>query len=89
MSEPIKELYKICQEERTKLAALLAETSLERNTLKADNEALRAKCDALGRVRDAAKIWAYRFSGDCKELDEALAACEDGGRKDDAQEEAK
>ena len=50
MSEPIKELYKICQEERTKLAALLAETSLERNTLKADNEALRANCAAMGRA---------------------------------------
>ena len=65
------------------------ESREEIGRLTAENEALRAKCDALGRVRDAAKIWAYRFSGDCKELDEALAACEDGGRKDHAQEEMK
>ena len=30
----------------------------------------------LERVRQAAKLWAYRFAGDCKELEEALAACE-------------
>ena len=47
MSEPVKELYKICQEERTKLGALLAETALERNILKAENEALRADCAAM------------------------------------------
>jgi len=52
-------------------------------------QALLKYVKALERARDAAKVWAYRFSGDCKELEEALAACEDGGRKDDALGEGK
>ena len=82
MSEPIKELYKICQEERTKLAALLAETSLERNTLKADNKALQDLLrEAYPIIRGRHSSFTYGPRDLVERIQQALAACQEEVKK--------
>ena len=67
--QPLLERLKGTEECRDHYMNLLAEEVKLSNSL-------QERLEKLERVRQAAKLWAYRFAGDCKELEEALAACE-------------